>query len=283
MQGEVVTVPGALEIPAAIVDGDRCRGAQAARLSTAVVALGCVIRGETCHFEHRGERVGARPDGPLHRRAAPLGNGILTVDTEAQALVRAGSGGRNKGASAAKAALAMSRSNARSRPRMPRPAHAQRQGGGKATARAARLAAVQALYQMELAGNGLNEILGEFESHWIGRRSRGCNSFRPTRLFPRHRHGRGARAAPVDPLIDEALAKSWRLERIEAVLRAMLRAGAYELDHRRDVPGRVVIGVCRGRGGLCRARRNRHGQCRARSTRAPDAHGRVRPSCRVTS
>jgi len=45
----------------------------------------------------------------------------------------------------------------------------------------------------------------------------------------------------LDPLIDEALSKSWPLKRIEAVLRAALRAGAYELDHRRDVPARVVV------------------------------------------
>jgi N utilization substance protein B len=45
----------------------------------------------------------------------------------------------------------------------------------------------------------------------------------------------------LDPLIDDALQKSWPLKRIEAVLRAALRAGAYELDHRRDVPARVVV------------------------------------------
>jgi len=45
----------------------------------------------------------------------------------------------------------------------------------------------------------------------------------------------------LDPLIDEALSKGWPLKRIEAILRAVLRAGAYELEHRRDVPGRVVI------------------------------------------
>jgi N utilization substance protein B len=45
----------------------------------------------------------------------------------------------------------------------------------------------------------------------------------------------------LDPLIDEALARGWPLKRIEAVLRAVLRAGIYELDHRRDVPARVII------------------------------------------
>ena len=45
----------------------------------------------------------------------------------------------------------------------------------------------------------------------------------------------------LDPLIDEALSKGWPLKRIDAILRAVLRAGAYELQHRKDVPGRVVI------------------------------------------
>jgi N utilization substance protein B len=45
----------------------------------------------------------------------------------------------------------------------------------------------------------------------------------------------------IDPLIDEALAQGWPLKRIEAVLRAVLRAGAYELAHRNDVPARVVV------------------------------------------
>jgi len=45
----------------------------------------------------------------------------------------------------------------------------------------------------------------------------------------------------LDPLIDKALSAGWPLKRVEAVLRATLRAGAYELDHRRDVPARVVV------------------------------------------
>ena len=45
----------------------------------------------------------------------------------------------------------------------------------------------------------------------------------------------------LDPLVDSALARSWPLKRIEAILRAVLRAGAYELGHRNDVPARVVV------------------------------------------
>ena len=93
---------------------------------------------------------------------------------------------------------------------------------------AARLAAVQALYQMDLAGSGLNEILAEFESHWIGREVEGAQYLPAEAAFFRDivsgvvREQRG-----LDPLIDEALSKSWPLKRIEAVLRAALQAGAY--------------------------------------------------------
>jgi N utilization substance protein B len=47
--------------------------------------------------------------------------------------------------------------------------------------------------------------------------------------------------AKLDPLIDDALQKGWPLKRIDAILRAVLRAGSYELEHRKDVPGRVVV------------------------------------------
>src|SRR5499427_6656417 len=107
---------------------------------------------------------------------------------------------------------------------------------------AARLAAVQALYQMDLAGTGLNEILAEFESHWIGREVEGEQYLPAEAAFFRDVVGGVVREQrKLDPLIDEALAQSWPLKRIEAILRAVLRAGAYELDHRRDVPTRVVL------------------------------------------
>ena len=114
---------------------------------------------------------------------------------------------------------------------------------GKANKRgAARLAAVQALYQMDVAGTGLNEILAEFESHWIGQEVEGEKYLPAEAAFFRDIVAGVVREQRrLDPLIDEALAKSWPLARIEAILRAALRAGAYELDHRRDVPARVVV------------------------------------------
>ncbi len=107
---------------------------------------------------------------------------------------------------------------------------------------AARLAAVQALYQMDMAGTGLNEILAEFESHWIGREVEGAQYLPAERAFFRDVvSGVLREQRTLDPLIDAALAAKWPLKRIEAVLRAVLRAGAYEIEHRRDVPARVVI------------------------------------------
>jgi N utilization substance protein B len=107
---------------------------------------------------------------------------------------------------------------------------------------AARLASVQALYQMDLAGTGLNEILAEFESHWLGREVEGAQYLPAEAAFFRDVVSGVLREQRlIDPMIDEALEKSWPLKRIEAVLRAAMRAGVYELMHRKDVPARVVI------------------------------------------
>jgi transcription antitermination protein NusB len=107
---------------------------------------------------------------------------------------------------------------------------------------AARLAAVQALYQMDIAGTGLNDILAEFESHWIGREVEGAQYLPAEAAFFRDVvSGVVREQRSIDPLVDDALARGWPLKRIEAILRAVLRAGAYELGYRSDVPGRVVV------------------------------------------
>jgi 6,7-dimethyl-8-ribityllumazine synthase len=97
---EVLTVPGALEIPGAIA-----LAAEADRYD-AYVAIGVVIRGETYHFEIvAGES--ARAIMALTMDGIAIGNGILTVENEAQALVRADPAQKDKGGEAAKAALAL--------------------------------------------------------------------------------------------------------------------------------------------------------------------------------
>ena len=107
---------------------------------------------------------------------------------------------------------------------------------------AARLAAVQALYQMDISGAGLNEILSEFESHWLGREVEGAQYLPAEAAFFRDIVSGVVRDQRLlDPQIDEALERGWPLKRIETVLRAALRAGLYELQNRRDVPARVVV------------------------------------------
>lgn len=106
----------------------------------------------------------------------------------------------------------------------------------------ARLAAVQALYQMDVAKTGINEILAEFESHWIGQEVEG-EQYKPAEIafFRGIVEGVLAHQGEVDVLVDGALQRGWPLRRVEAVLRAILRAGAYELMGRKDVPVRVAI------------------------------------------
>jgi N utilization substance protein B len=107
---------------------------------------------------------------------------------------------------------------------------------------AARLAIVQALYQMEVAGKGLNEIFAEFEAHWMGREIEGVQ-YKPaeTAFFRDVLQGVLTDQVEIDRQIDAALAGGWPLRRVEAVMRAVLRAGAYELRSRKDVPPRVAI------------------------------------------
>ena len=105
---DVIRVPGALEIPTAIamaLDGKTMHGLP----YSGAIALGCVIRGETYHFEIvAGESSRALMDLSVARKT-PLGNGILTVENEAQAITRADPKQGDKGGDAARAALALYR------------------------------------------------------------------------------------------------------------------------------------------------------------------------------
>jgi N utilization substance protein B len=108
--------------------------------------------------------------------------------------------------------------------------------------RAARLAAVQALYQMDVAGKGVVEAMAEFETFWIGKEVDGV-AFPPAEanFFRDILSGVVREQRPVDRAVDGALADGWPLRRIEMVLRSILRAGAYELMFRKDVPPKAVI------------------------------------------
>ena len=107
---------------------------------------------------------------------------------------------------------------------------------------ASRLGAVQALYQMDIAGAPIADVFAEFESHWLGREVEG-DAYKPAevKFFRDVVEGVVRDQRALDKDIDAALAKGWPLKRIEAILRAVLRAGAYELSSRKDIPARVVI------------------------------------------
>jgi N utilization substance protein B len=120
--------------------------------------------------------------------------------------------------------------------------------GGKAKPRnarsrsAARLAAVQALYQMDMTAIDLTRVIAEFEAHRFGQEIEGCQYCDAEGAFFRDLvEGVVREQLTIDPLIDRHLAEGWRLNRIDSILRAILRAGAYEILIRGDVPPRVVI------------------------------------------
>lgn len=94
-------VAGALEIPLA------CQMLAESKKYQAIVALGAVIRGETPHFDHVCEQSSRGIMDVSLKHNIPIGNGIITVENEAQALVRSGDGEKNKGAEAAEAAIGL--------------------------------------------------------------------------------------------------------------------------------------------------------------------------------
>jgi 6,7-dimethyl-8-ribityllumazine synthase len=103
---ERITVPGALEIPPAIAFAAKA-GEGAGKSFDGFVALGCVIRGETYHFEIvAGESARGLMDLGIHHNLC-IGNGILTVENEAQAMARAPRDSGDKGGDAARACLAL--------------------------------------------------------------------------------------------------------------------------------------------------------------------------------
>jgi 6,7-dimethyl-8-ribityllumazine synthase len=103
---DVVTVPGALEIPAAISFA-LVGGEEGGTAYDGFVALGCVIRGETYHFEIVSNESSRALMDLTFQEGLAIGNGILTVENEAQALERALPERLNKGGAAAQAALTM--------------------------------------------------------------------------------------------------------------------------------------------------------------------------------
>ena len=107
---------------------------------------------------------------------------------------------------------------------------------------AARLAAVQALYQMEMEGTPLAKLLHEFHEHRLGATIEDETYAEAEQsFFDDVVSGTDARRAEIDALIAARLAEGWSLERLDRPMRAILRAGAYELVARPDVPAATVI------------------------------------------
>lgn len=117
-------------------------------------------------------------------------------------------------------------------------------GGSKSAALArsqARLAAVQALYQMDLAQTDLSEVIDEFKRHRLGITENAAGTQADAAHFADLLKGVVRRQREIDPMVDEQLAEGWRLTRIDSIVRAILRAAVFELMELADVPPRVVI------------------------------------------
>ena len=105
---------------------------------------------------------------------------------------------------------------------------------------AARLACVQALYQMEISGGDVTDVVEEFTSFRFEENS-DDKLETDVKYFSKITHGVISSQVQVDNLIESALATGWTLKRLDSTLRALLRSATYELLEQRDVPARVVI------------------------------------------
>ncbi|MHA7970622.1 transcription antitermination factor NusB [Rhizobium terricola] len=107
---------------------------------------------------------------------------------------------------------------------------------------AARLAAVQALYQMDIGGTGVLEVVSEYEAHRLGQELDGDTYLKADASWFRSIVAGVVRDQKViDPMIAKALQDDWALSRIDSTVRAILRAGTFELLERKDVPVPVIV------------------------------------------
>ena len=107
---------------------------------------------------------------------------------------------------------------------------------------ASRLAAVQALYQLEMRGEAVPKLLTEFHQHRLGQEIEGAEYLTADEpFFDDVVAGVAARQAELDELIAAGLAQGWSLNRLDRPMRALLRAAVYELVARADVPAATVI------------------------------------------
>ena len=107
---------------------------------------------------------------------------------------------------------------------------------------AARLAAVQALYQMDIGGTGVLEVVAEYEAHRLGQDVDGDTYLKADPSWFRSIVSGVVRdQTKIDPLVRSALLEDWPLSRLDATVRAILRAGTFEILERKDVPVAVIV------------------------------------------
>ncbi|MGV8939349.1 MAG: transcription antitermination factor NusB [Allorhizobium sp.] len=107
---------------------------------------------------------------------------------------------------------------------------------------AARLAAVQALYQMDVGGTGVLEVVAEYETHRLGQEVDGDTYLKADASWFRSIVAGVVREqTKIDPMIRGALQDDWMLSRIDSTVRAILRSGVFELLERKDVPVAVIV------------------------------------------
>lgn len=126
--------------------------------------------------------------------------------------------------------------------RAPRKRHSQANAEGMFPRSASRLAAVQALYQMDMAATDVETVIAEFTSQRLPDAAdddplHGADP----QFFADILRGVVRRQRDIDPAVDQTLATGWRLVRVDSILRAILRAATFELLERTDVPAKVAI------------------------------------------
>ena len=227
----VLRVPGSYEIPIAAQ-----RAAETGRFD-GVICLGCVIRGETPHFEYIAQAVS---HGLTHAAAAtgvPMAFGVLTTNSAEEALARVPAGPGNKGWEAAMAGVEMATLHRAARRRTTRRPAVIDSGTGWQWARQSRDVAIQMLYQWEVGRLSVPEVA---ESFWrIGE----IDESIPERARERAAElvrGTVEQVGRIDRILEEA-SRNWRLDRMPVIDRLILRLGIYELLHDPDTPPAVVI------------------------------------------
>ena len=126
--------------------------------------------------------------------------------------------------------------------RAPRKRQSQANAEGMFPRSASRLAAVQALYQMDMASTDVSTVIAEFTNQRLPDAAEDDPLFgADAQFFADILRGVVRRQRDIDPAVDQTLAIGWRLVRVDSILRAILRAATFELLERTDVPGRVVI------------------------------------------